>query len=296
VNGRPLLRIGHSPDPDDAFMWWPLSEPGPVAEDAAFRYEPVLRDIETLNHDALRGELEITALSAAAYPFVAQRYALTSCGSSLGDQYGPAIIARRPMALQDLRRRGAVLAVPGEHTSAFAATAVLLGSGTFRHRVVPFDRIVPAVAAGEFDAGLVIHEGQVTFAQAGLHLVADLGMAWSSRCGLPLPLGVNAIRRDLDELYGPGTSMRVAGDLLASIGHALRHREAGLDRAMRHTRGGSREQVSRFVGMYVNRWTLDLGPVGRAAVNTLLSEARRIGLVPDPGPMDFITPAPQPQT
>ncbi len=283
------LRIGHSPDPDDAFMWWPLTSEGFTSR---FRYEPVLRDIETLNRTALRGELEITALSCAAYPAVAGRYALTTCGSSVGDRYGPVIVSRERLGLEDLHRPGVVLAVPGERTSAFAATSVLLGPGSFRHEAVDFERIIPLVAEGRYAAGLVIHEGQVTFAGSGLRLVADIGMLWSSRCGLPLPLGVNAIRRDLEERCGVGTLARIAADLAASIRHALSHRAEALDHAMLHARSATREQVERFVDMYVNRWTLDLGRVGREAVRTFLGEAHRVGLVPDPGPVDFVEPAP----
>ena len=172
---------------------------GPAAPlfDAHFRYEPVLDDIESLNQRSNAGELEITAISCAQLPHVADSYAVTTCGSSVGDQYGPILVAREPMSLDALRGADVVIAVPGERTSAFAATSVLLGAQSFRYEVVPFDEIIPGIVDGTWPVGLVIHEGQVTFADAGLHRIADVGTLWSSRCGLPLPLGLNTVRRDL---------------------------------------------------------------------------------------------------
>ena len=289
---RPVLRIGHSPDPDDAFMWWPLSADNAARaagfDTGRFRYQPVPDDLESLNRRSEQGELEITALSCAQYPRVADRYVLTACGSSLGEPHGPAIVSRRPLKVADLRSAEVVLAIPGERTSAFAALSILLGPGSFRHSVVAFDQIIGRVAAGEFAAGLVIHEGQLTFAQAGLHLVADLGMWWSSRCGLPLPLGVNAIRRDLDEIHGPDTLRQVTADLRRCLEYALDHRPDALSHALRYARDLTPGLTERFVSMYVNRWTLDLGKVGRAAVVTFLQEAHRAGLAPDPGEIDFV--------
>ncbi|MCZ6544048.1 MAG: ABC transporter substrate-binding protein, partial [Planctomycetota bacterium] len=232
---RPTLRIGQSPDPDDAFMWWPLVDGagGPSEfHTGRFRYQPVLDDIETLNRLSERGELEITAISCAQYPFVSDRYALTNCGSSMGDHYGPRIVSNRPMSIEDLRRDDVVLAIPGERTSAFRAATMLLGPGSFRHAVVRFDQIVPRVAAGEFAAGLVIHEAQLTFAEAGLHLIADVGMWWSSHCGLPLPLGVTAIRRDLDESYGQSTLRQITADLHRCVQFALDHHDEALAYAL----------------------------------------------------------------
>ena len=286
----PVLRIGHSPDPDDAFMWWPLAaEHVGAVTSGRFRYEPVTADIETLNRRAESGQLEITALSCAQYAFVADRYALTCCGTSMGDHYGPRIVAREPLVADDLQRAGAVLAIPGERTSAFAACRLMLGPGSFRHEVVPFDEIIPRVAAGEFAAGLVIHEGQLTFADANLHLVADLGTWWASTRGLPLPLGVTAIRRDLDERFGPATTAAVVTELVASVAYALAHRQEALAVARRFAHGASDAQTARFCDMYVNRWTRDLGPVGRAAIETFLGEAHRAGLVPQIGPLDVVT-------
>ncbi len=205
---QPVLRIGHSPDPDDAFMWWPLSSPDTGFDTGRFRYETVPDDIEALNRLSETGDLEVTAMSCAQAARVADRYTITSCGASIGQGYGPKIVAARPLAAGDLKDSGAVLAIPGTRTTAFAATCMLLGPKSFRHEEVPFDGIIERVAAGEFTAGLVIHEGQLTFGSVGLHLVADLGMWWSSHSGLPLPLGVNTVRRDLDTLYGDGTLKR----------------------------------------------------------------------------------------
>ncbi len=287
ADDRPVLRIGHSPDPDDAFMWWPLAaECG--FESGRFRYEPVPDDIERLNELSETAKLEVTALSCAQYARVADRYVMTRCAASIGQQYGPLIVSHRPISTGDLIGGDVMLAVPGVRTSAFAATTILLGRGTFRHTVVPYDQIIARVAAGEIDAGLLIHEGQLNFADAGLHLVADLGMWWSSRCGLPLPLGVNAVRRDLADQYGPKTPQEVSGDLKRCLEFALEHRGEALAYARRFARDLKPELVERFVDMYVNRFTLDLGSVGEASVRTFLQEAHQAGLVPDPGEVDFV--------
>ncbi|MHC4980627.1 MAG: MqnA/MqnD/SBP family protein, partial [Planctomycetota bacterium] len=240
-NNRPVLRIGQSPDPDDAFMWWPLA--GPDAEPAAdfdtgrFRYEAVPADIETLNRRAEQAELEITALSCAQYPHVAEHYIVTTCGTSMGRQYGPKIVAGQPMTTDDLHQPSTTLAVPGEHTTAFAVASMLLGPGSFAHAVVPFDQIIESVADGKYDAGVVIHEGQITFEQAGLHEVADLGMWWMARSGLPLPLGINAIRRDLDDVHGQGTLQQVTADLQRCLQFSLDHRDDALAHALSCGRG-----------------------------------------------------------
>jgi 1,4-dihydroxy-6-naphthoate synthase len=292
ADDRPVLRIGQSPDPDDAFMWWPLS--GPEAEPPAdfdsgrFRYEPVPADIETLNRRAEQGELEITALSCAQYPHVAKHYMVTTCGAAMGEQFGPKIVAGRPMTTDDLHQPGTTVAVPGERTTAFAVTSMLLGPGSFRYTVVPFDQIIETVVEGKCAAGVVIHEGQITFEQAGLHEVADLGMWWLARSGLPLPLGINAIRRDLDDHHGPGTLHEVTADLQRCLQFSLDHRADALSHALDCGRGLTPELVERFVGMYVNRWTLDLGSFGRAAIRNFLQEAHQAGLVPEPGEVDFL--------
>jgi 1,4-dihydroxy-6-naphthoate synthase len=282
ADDRPVLRIGQSPDPDDAFMWWPLA--GPAADPPAefdtgrFRYEPVPADIETLNRRAEKGELEITALSCAQYPHVAGHYLVTNCGAAMGAQFGPKIVAPRPMTTDELQEAGATVAVPGERTTAFAVTSMLLGPGSFRYAVVPFDEIIDTVVQGKYTAGVVIHEGQITFEQAGLHEVADLGMWWLARSGLPLPLGVNAIRRNLDEQHGAGTLEEATAALQRCLQFSTDHRKD----ALAHALGCGR------VGMYVNRWTLDLGSFGQAAIRNLLQEAHQAGLVPDPGEVDFI--------
>ncbi len=288
TDSRPVLRIGHSPDPDDAFMWWPLSSADTGFDTGRFRYEAIPDDIESLNRRSETGELEITAMSCAQAARVSDRYAITSCGASIGQGSGPKIIAARPLAAGDLKDSGAVLAIPGSRTTAFAATRILLGPGTFRHEEVPFDRIIERVAAGEFTAGLVIHEGQLTFGSIGLHLVADLGMWWSSHSGLPLPLGVNAVRSDLDELHGDGAREAVNSDLKRCLEFSLEHREQALAYALRFARDLEPHMAGQFVDMYVNRWTLDLGNVGKAAIRTFLEEAHSVGIGPDPSGVEFV--------
>ncbi len=281
-----LLRIGHSPDPDDAFMWYPLADldgQGPRVDCAGYRFEHVLEDIESLNQCSARGELEITALSIHQYAHVADQYALTSCGSSMGDGYGPMVIAPRPRKVEELGDIN--IAVPGERTTAFLALSLLLGSKPTNYTVVPFDQIIQRVAAGEFDAGLIIHEGQLTYANAGLECVIDLGKWWTESRGLPLPLGGNAIRRDLAAEFGP-----ICRVLLSSIEYALGHREEAVNYALNYARDMGAELADEFVGMYVNDYTIDYGEKGRAAVQRLLREAAEAGITPDIGQVDFVEP------
>lgn len=245
-------------------------------------FEHVLQDIQTLNDRALRGELHITAISIHAYPFVADRYALTNCGASMGDGYGPMVVTRRPASVRDLA--GMTIAVPGERTTAFLALNLLLGRGNFKHRVVAFDAISAEVASGRVDAGLLIHEGQLTYAREKLHLVVDLGQWWKQSTGLPLPLGGNAIRRDL----GTPAMTEVAGVLKDSIAYSLAHRAEAVAHAMQWGRGLDRALTDRFVGMYVNDWTMDFGEVGRRAVRELLRQAHEIGMTPAVGSVDFL--------
>lgn len=289
---RPVLQVGHSPDPDDVFMWWPLfGESGRSAaiDTGRFRYVSLQRDIESLNRDAAGGDLEITAISCAHYPAVRDRYALTSCGASMGDRYGPRLVARHATSVAELKDgRRPRLAIPGERTSAFAAASLLLGPGAFDYEVVEFDRIIEVVANGGFDAGLVIHEGQLTFEDAGLHLVADLGAWWASRFDLPLPLGVNAIRRDLVELHGPGTLEEVATTMSRALEHALEHRAESIERASVVARGMGADLTDEFVRMYVNRWSVELDETARRAITTFLEQSHRAGLVPDPGTVDIV--------
>ncbi|MCA9292172.1 MAG: ABC transporter substrate-binding protein [Phycisphaerales bacterium] len=288
------IRIGYSPDPDDAFMWWPLlavDDAPPAVDTAPFRFVAVTQDIETLNERSVRGDLEITAMSCAQYPHVASRYAITACGASMGDAYGPKLVARTPISADALAAGTPTIAIPGQRTSAFAALRLRLGPTRARFVALAFDRVMEAVVGGEVDAGVIIHEGQLTFRDAGLHLVEDLGAWWTARSGGPLPLGINTIRRDLDDRHGPGTIERLTAMLRRSVEHALAHREEGLRHALVHARGLSRDLADEFVGLYVNAWTLDFGPRGRAAVEAFLNAAADAGILPDPGPLSFIEPA-----
>lgn len=291
MDTRPVLRLGHSPDPDDAFMWWPLLSLGgrPARiESPRFRFEAVAEDIEALNRRAASGAdlLDITAFSCATYPRIADRYALTACGSSVGDGYGPKVVSARPRSVDSLR--GASIAIPGKGTTAFLVTSLMLGPRTFTATEVPFKRIPEAVARGEHDAGVVIHEGQLTFGDRGLVLVEDLGRWWRQETGLPLPLGANGVLRSLDRRFGPGSMREVAGLLERSVRHALEHREESVRHAMGFAEGMTEDLADRFIGMYVNAWTLDYGPVGRRAVETLLGRAADAGLIPRVDSPDFV--------
>jgi len=274
------IRLAHSPDPDDAFMFYGLAQ-GHV-DAGPYAFEHILEDIQTLNERAMRGEYEVTALSIHAYPHVADRYILTSCGASMGDGYGPMIVTRTACDLESLR--GKVIAVPGLMTTAYLALQLLLGKGSVEPRVTMFDRIPDEVAAGRVDAGLIIHEGQLTYARAGLHCVIDLGAWWKERTGLPLPLGGNAIRRDL----GREHCARIADIVRASIRYGLAHRDEAVGYALRYGRDLDRGLADRFVGMYVNEWTVDYGPRGREAIARLLGEGAAAGLVPSVGTLEFV--------
>ena len=274
------LTLGHSPDPDDAFMFYALAEN--KIDAGGWVFEHVLQDIQTLNDRALRGELDVTAISIHAYPFVADKYVLTSCGCSMGDGYGPMVVAREVMTVADLR--GRLIAVPGERTTAFLVLNLLLGRGNFRHRVIMFDQILDAVARGDVDAGLVIHEGQLTYANHRLHLAVELGRWWKQTTGLPLPLGGNCIRRDWDL----DTAERVTSVLRRSIEYSLAHRREAVEHAMRYARDLTPELADIFIGLYVNQWTLDYRETGREAVAELLRRGHQIGLVPALFKVDFI--------
>jgi len=278
MNDR-LLTLGHSPDPDDAFMFYALAKD--KIETHGWRFEHVLQDIQTLNERAMRGELHITAISIHTYPYVADRYALTACGSSMGDGYGPMVVTREPMAIDDLK--GKLIAVPGERTTAFLALNLLLGAGSFRHKVVMFDEILDRVAAGEADAGLIIHEGQLTYQNQKLELVVDLGAWWKETTDLPLPLGGNCIRRDL----GTPAMEEITAVLKQSIEYSLAHREAAVEYALSFARDMGRDLADKFVGMYVNPWTVDYGDLGRRAVRELLRRGHEAGLVPAVDDIDF---------
>jgi len=275
-------------------MWYPLANfpdgtgPGgktytPRIDTGPYNFVHVLEDIQALNERSQNAELEITAISIHQYPFIADRYALTSCGASIGDGYGPMVISNQKREVDDLRNMK--IAIPGRRTTAFLTLSLLLGKDAFAYEVVPFDQIIPAVASGQFDAGLIIHEGQLTYQNAGLHRVVDLGKWWSQTRQLPLPLGGNAIRRDLGGAVGPICSI-----LLGSIRYALEHREEAVRYALNYARDMDTDLADTFVGMYVNHWTLDYGQQGRQAVRLLLEEAADAGLVPRTGPIDFIEP------
>jgi 1,4-dihydroxy-6-naphthoate synthase len=277
--------LAHSPDADDAFMFWALAA-GKI-ETGDRRYEHELADIETLNRRALHGELEVTAVSLHAYAHLARRYALLAHGASIGDRYGPRLVARVPRPADPraaLAAPGVVVAVPGELTTAFLA--LKLYQPAMRHIVVPFDRIEDEVAAGRADAGLLIHEGQLTFGDRGLKLWVDLGEWWYEETqGLPLPLGGNVVRRDLGDVL-----MRaIARDLKASIEYGLEHRAEALVHARGFSRGLDPGRTDRFISMYVNDYAIDYGPAGRRAVTELLGRAQRAGLVPGPVELTFVS-------
>jgi len=294
----PILTLAHSPDPDDAFMWWPLGdvESGrdPAIDTAGFRFRTVAADIEALNNRAVeQGDLDFTAVSAHTYPHIKDRYAVTSCGASFGDGYGPRVIAR-PDRMHPgtdwLIEEDALIAVPGTRTTAFLTLRLLLGRD-FRHAVIPFEKIPAAVAERKVDAGLVIHEAQLTFTDLGLELVADVGTWWTDQTGLPLPLGLNVARRNLDDRFGAGAAGRLTAVLGYSIRHAMDQREASMAHAMRFAQPGApADRADEFVRMYVNERTLDLGDRGAEALRRLLGEGRRAGLCPDPGEVDILRP------
>ena len=277
------LRLGHSPDPDDAFMFYALARD--LIPTEPYRFQHILQDIQTLNQRAMKGELEITAISIHADPYVADKYALTSCGSSMGDQYGPMVIAPRPMGLADLK--GRTIAIPGKLTTAFLALQLCLGKAgeAFECQVVEFDQIPRHVKEGKADAGLIIHEGQLTYQSLGLHLVVDLGVWWHAQTGLPLPLGGNCIRKDL----GPRACQEVTDILKRSIQYSLDHRAEAVEYALQFGRDLDRNLADRFVGMYVNDWTLDYGATGRKAISALLAEGARAGLVPGIREIEYVT-------
>jgi 1,4-dihydroxy-6-naphthoate synthase len=286
-----LIRVGHSPDPDDAFMFYALAND--KIPTGNFRFVHELQDIETLNRRALKGELEVTAVSIHAYSQFLDKYALLPSGCSMGDRYGPMVVARRPMKIEELPQ--IKIAVPGTLTTAFLTLKLLFesltspeGTGGLRpplaYEVIPFDEIVPAVAAAKYDAGLIIHEGQLTFQNQGLHLVVDLGVWWQDRTGLPLPLGGNVVRKDL----GAAAMKELSRLLKESIRYGLAHRREALEYALKYARDMDISLADRFVGMYVNDWTLDYGDRGRAAVRRLLDEGHRAGISPAPVAVEFV--------
>ena len=273
------ITIAHSPDSDDAFMFYGLASDN--VRVPGYRFVHTLTDIETLNHKAMNEAFyDVTAVSFHAYPYIQENYALMACGGSVGENYGPMIIAPRPYTLDEIRK--IKIAVPGTLTTAYLT--LKLFAPEIETEVVPFDQIIPQVLAGKYPAGLIIHEGQLTYSQSGLHKIIDLGVWWKEQTGLPLPLGGNAIRRSL----GPEVIHIVACALYDSIQFGLDHRKDALAHAMQYARDLDPEMANQFVGMYVNERTLSYGEDGRQAIRTLLQMGHERGIIPHPVKIDFV--------
>lgn len=272
------ITVAHSPDSDDAFMFYGLATE--KLDTHPLRFTHVLRDIQTLNEEAMRGTYDVTAISFHAYAYIAERYALLPHGASIGDNYGPIVVSREPLSAEDLTR--VRIAVPGTLTSAFLALRIF--NPSFEYEVVPFDRIIEAVQTGRCEAGLLIHEGQLFYQKLGLHKVIDLGEWWHGRTGLPLPMGGNAIRRDL----GRDLMREVSRCLRESIGYSLEHRQEALQYAMQFARDMEWDLADRFVGMWVNDLTLDYTERGREAVRRLLREGFERGIIPNRVEVEFV--------
>src|ERR1700682_1059697 len=275
---RQTITVAHSPDSDDAFMFYALATN--KLDTGRIRFQHVLQDIQTLNEERVKGTYEVTAISFHAYAYVADKYVLLPHGASIGDNYGPVLIAREPTALAALS--ALKVAVPGTLTSAFLALRLIMPD--VRYEVVPFDQIIETVQSGECDAGLLIHEGQLFYEAMGLHKILDLGEWWHQETGLPLPMGGNAIRRDL----GPDLIRQVSHNLRESIRYSLDHREDALQYAMQFARDMDPELADRFVAMWVNDLTLDYGDRGREAVQRFLSEGFARGLIPHQVKVEFV--------
>ncbi len=273
------IHVGHSPDPDDAFMFHALAND--KMDTGNYEFTHTLQDIETLNRRALNAELELTAVSLHGYAYMTDTYAICACGASMGDNYGPMIVAREAGDIESLR--GKNIAVPGTLTTAFLMLKLILGDD-FTYEVVSFDEILNVVEQEKFDAGLIIHEGQLTYAEQGLHLIVDTGKWWMNETGLPLPLGANAIRKDL----GQPAMDEVTAYLKQSIQYGLDNREEALAYALQYGRNLDHSKADEFVGMYVNDWTLDFGERGREAVKVLLERAYEAKVIPDPVNIEFI--------
>jgi len=274
------IRIGHSPDSDDAFMFYALAKK--LIPTNGFEVVHVIEDIESLNKRALNAELEVTAISIHAYAYVSQDYILMPCGASIGDRYGPIVVSTSPIDLHDLS--GKRIAIPGEMTTAYLT--LQLFEPDFIPEVVPFDQILDHVKQGKSDAGLIIHEGQLTYQSQGFHKIIDLGEWWYQETDLPLPLGANVIRRDL----GSEAIRKITSLLKQSIQYSLSHRQEGLEYAMVYARDMESDSTlaDRFVGMYVNDYTLDYGQRGRAGVHELLSRGYQSGIIKSPVEIDFV--------
>jgi 1,4-dihydroxy-6-naphthoate synthase len=272
------IHLAHSPDSDDAFMFYALADGQIDTQGISYVHE--LQDIETLNGRAMRGELDVTAVSIHAYAYLSDKYALLPHGASMGDGYGPMLVSKTPMSRADIENRR--IAIPGMMTSAYLA--LKLYQPNFEPVVVPFDQIEQAVLSGAVDAGLLIHEGQLTYKDDGLHLVADMGAWWMEKTGLPLPLGGNVIRKDMPR----DIQKKVSRHLRESIAYGLDHRKSALDHAMRFARGLDRSKADTFVGMYVNDWTLDYGKRGREAIRLFLDEGVKCGVITHPVTVEFV--------
>jgi 1,4-dihydroxy-6-naphthoate synthase len=285
-----VFTLGHSPDPDDAFMFYAMAEN--KIDLRGYQFQHRLEDIQTLNERALRGELDISAISIHAYAYVADKYRLLPCGASMGDGYGPIIVSKRGRANIKAQRSTAearewlgkrIIAVPGQMTSAFLALQLYLGR-EFKHVVVAFDQIFDAVRDGRADAGLIIHEGQLTYAGAGLDKLVDLGEWWKRERGLPLPLGGNVLRKDI-----PAEVQRELLQIIReSIDYGLAHRDQGVKHSMPYARDMNTELASQFIGMYVNEFTRDYGDIGRAAIRMFLGEAQKAGYVENQFQIEFV--------
>jgi len=281
--------LGHSPDPDDAFMFYAMAEK--KIDLRGFEFEHILQDIETLNDRATRGELHISAVSIHAYSYVLDKYALLACGASMGDGYGPMLIAKPGVDLPATRTddevrawlQGRTVAIPGTRTSAFLALRLFVGEVDYV--VVPFDQIFEAVQSGKADVGLIIHEGQLTYARDGFELIRDLGEWWKRQTLLPLPLGGNVIRKDIE----PEIRRELSIVLKESIEYGLAHRLDGVKHSMPLARGLDLEMADRFIGMYVNDYTRDYGVIGRKAITTFLTAASEAGLIPAPVDLEFVS-------
>jgi 1,4-dihydroxy-6-naphthoate synthase len=277
------LTLGHSPDPDDAFMFYALAKD--LIPTHGFRFEHILQDIQTLNERATRGELDITAISLHAYAYVSGRYALLPSGASMGDGYGPMLVAKQKFSRAEIA--GKKIAVPGTMTSAFLALQLWLGKSAkeFNYVVVPFDQIFKAVRSGAADVGLIIHEGQLTYQKEGLVVCEDLGVWWGEENdGLPLPLGGNVIHKK----FPPDMRKAIAGILSGSIQFSLDHRAEAVRHALQYARDMGRDLADKFVGMYVNHWTLDYGERGRESIRRFLGRAFERGLIPHRQELEFV--------
>ena len=272
------IHVAHSPDSDDAFMFYAMATR--KIDTGELNYIHTLSDIETLNRKAMKGEYEVSAISFHAYAYMADKYALLSCGASMGQNYGPIVVASKPVRAKSLANM--TVAIPGTLTTAFLA--LRLFEPNIQYKVVPFDEILDEVQRGKYDAGLLIHEGQLTYRDMGLHKVLDLGVWWQKETGLPLPLGGNVIKRDL----GKRMMDRVANDIRKSIQYGLDHREEAMSYAIQFSRGLDTQRVDRFIGMYVNELTLDYGKEGKQAVKKLLGEAYKKKIIPERVALEFV--------